>query len=303
MSAGFQGTAPRYNPKHLVKALRQLLSAVNKSPWLKTSRSLSVDVVDLTATVMANEYIVLKQELDLAVAGVAPSASAIDAVAQKMAGNILATDQLLGSNDNYLLGNWINEARSFGQTDSERRLLEFNARNQITLWGPAQLIAGKHGGLTPGSPQDYAGKTWQGLFKDFYLPRQQLLFNMLSDAAQVATQNQSSIDFAALGLNFTMATLAAEGAWGNSSNTSAFLPKAVGDTFALASALVAKHGIEVDKQVWCAVRNAGQTSYNTDKAGATISWQLQSYMQNATCPFPCLNMPWNQGYVQVLGCE
>ena len=123
-SAGFMGTAPRYNPKQLLKALRLLLSAAEGTPVLKTSRSLAVDVVDLTATVLANEYIVLKEQLDIASAGVAPSVAAIDAVAAKIVVNILATDQLLGSNENYLLGKWIAEARGFGQTDGEAALLE-----------------------------------------------------------------------------------------------------------------------------------------------------------------------------------
>ena len=136
------------------------------------------------------------------------------------------------------------------------------------------------------------------------LPRQQLLFDMLGDAARAAAKSQSAIDFNALGMNFTMATLAAEGAWGNSSNTTGFLTAAAGDTFSLANAVVAKHSGTVDGPVWCAVRDAGQTSYNTDKAGAIINWMLQSYMQNATCPFPCLAMPWKgQAYITVLGCE
>jgi len=183
-----------------------------------------------------------------------------------------------------------------------RELLEFNARNQVTLWGPASLISGKNG-MGPGSPQDYAGKTWQGLYADFYLPRQQLLFGMLADAARLASDLQQPINFTALGVNFTLASLTLEGAWGNSSNTSLFVQKPEGVTFALASALLTKHGNTVDKQVWCAVRNAGQTSYNTDKAGAIIFWQLQSYMENSTCSFPCMAMPWNQGYNTVLGCE
>ena len=122
-SAGFEGTAPRYNPKHHIQALRLLLSAAENSPSLKKSRSLAVDVVDLTTTLMANEYIVLKMQLDVAASGVAPSAAAIEVIARKMAANILKTDQLLGSNGNFLLGKWVADAKSFGETVGERCVL------------------------------------------------------------------------------------------------------------------------------------------------------------------------------------
>ena len=47
-------------------------------------------------------------------------------------------DNLLGSNVNFLLGTWIDDARktaSSGSSDSAINLLEYNARNQITIVG------------------------------------------------------------------------------------------------------------------------------------------------------------------------
>jgi len=43
-------------------------------------------------------------------------------------------------------------------------MLEFNARNLVTLWGPRGEIA------------DYASKQWNGLLADYYLPRWQKFF-------------------------------------------------------------------------------------------------------------------------------
>ena len=45
-------------------------------------------------------------------------------------------DRLLGSDSHYLLGTWIKAARDNGMTDQEKDMYEFNARNQVTLWGP-----------------------------------------------------------------------------------------------------------------------------------------------------------------------
>lgn len=47
------------------------------------------------------------------------------------------TDEILASNANFLFGNWISDARAWGATLEERDRLEFNARNQVTLWGPS----------------------------------------------------------------------------------------------------------------------------------------------------------------------
>ncbi len=50
-------------------------------------------------------------------------------------------DDLLGSNVNFLLGTWIDDARKSASpesSDSVVNSLEYNARNQITMWGPCK---------------------------------------------------------------------------------------------------------------------------------------------------------------------
>jgi alpha-N-acetylglucosaminidase len=71
-------------------------------------------------------------------------------------------------------------------------MLEFNARNQVTLWGPPLFVPNKqHTATNPGNPQDYAGKTWAGLFSSYYQPRQQLFMSMLQDAVSKAAAQQN----------------------------------------------------------------------------------------------------------------
>ena len=57
--------------------------------------------------------------------------------------------------------------RKWGSTDAQRDLLEFNARNQVTLWGPTGQIS------------DYAAKAWNGLVGDYYYSRWQLFVSSL----------------------------------------------------------------------------------------------------------------------------
>ena len=45
-------------------------------------------------------------------------------------------DQLLGTCEQFLLGRMLADAIAHGKTAADRQLFEFNARNQITLWGP-----------------------------------------------------------------------------------------------------------------------------------------------------------------------
>jgi alpha-N-acetylglucosaminidase len=98
---------------------------------------------------------------------------------------VAAADELFASDEHYLLGRWLSDARALGRSDTEKQLLEWNARTQVTLWGPPLFSENKqHTAISPGSPQDYAGKSWAGLFKDFYLPRQQLLVDCAKAGAE-----------------------------------------------------------------------------------------------------------------------
>ena len=45
-------------------------------------------------------------------------------------------DRILATNKNFMLGPWLESARALATNNQERKLYEFNARNQITLWGP-----------------------------------------------------------------------------------------------------------------------------------------------------------------------
>ena len=45
-------------------------------------------------------------------------------------------DRILATNKNFLLGPWLESAKALATNQQERKLYEFNARNQITLWGP-----------------------------------------------------------------------------------------------------------------------------------------------------------------------
>lgn len=76
-------------------------------------------------------------------------------------------EHILASNKNFLLGVWLSDAKSLGTNKIEIINYEYNARNQITLWGPNGEII------------DYANKQWSGIIEDYFKPRWKLFFEEL----------------------------------------------------------------------------------------------------------------------------
>ncbi len=81
-------------------------------------------------------------------------------------------DELLATNDEFLLGAWISDAQRWGQTDAERARLEWNARRVLTLWGRTPAL------------RDYAWKEWSGMLSGFYAKRWELFFQRQREALQ-----------------------------------------------------------------------------------------------------------------------
>ena len=84
-------------------------------------------------------------------------------------------DALLSTNTNFLFGHWIADARQSAAANTPEDvvdLIEFNARNQITLWGPN------------GNIEDYAAKEWAGLIKSYYRQRWEIYMTWVSNATK-----------------------------------------------------------------------------------------------------------------------
>eukprot|EP00118_Oscarella_pearsei_P003618 m.15082 g.15082 ORF g.15082 m.15082 type:complete len:759 (+) comp26171_c0_seq1:20-2296(+) len=79
-------------------------------------------------------------------------------------------DQVLLTDKHFLLGTWLNSAKALANNKQQAALYEYNARMQVTLWGP-------NGGL-----HDYANKMWGGLVKGFYKERWSLFIRQMQDA-------------------------------------------------------------------------------------------------------------------------
>lgn len=78
---------------------------------------------------------------------------------------LVDADTLLGVDPNFLFGRWVEHARLAAANSSDVLLFDFNARTQVTTWGP------------DGHIHDYASKPWNGLVGSAFRERWKFLFS------------------------------------------------------------------------------------------------------------------------------
>lgn len=91
-------------------------------------------------------------------------------------------DLLLSTRKEYLLGRWVEDAKSWGDNQKEKDLYEWNARNIITMWGE-KCTEGQFDDLN-----NYAYKQWAGMFSSYHLVRWNKFFNEV----ETSIKNNSS---------------------------------------------------------------------------------------------------------------
>jgi alpha-N-acetylglucosaminidase len=142
----------------------------------ETNRAYAYDLVDVGRQVMTNlflDYYTIAQHFYNA-----NDALGLQYIMKDMLVLIHDLDNLLATHESYLLGKWIAGARSWAKDETEADLFDFNARNQVTLWGDN------------GEIDDYAAKNWAGLVGKYYLPRWQLFLQM----SLTALRGNSTLD-------------------------------------------------------------------------------------------------------------
>jgi len=152
---------------------------------------------------------------------------------------IIDLDRILSTNANYLLGHWIEDAKAWAAVPAEEKLLEFNARNQLTMWGPDRNI------------EDYAAKSWAGLVSDYYLQRWRLFLGRITESV---TKGQD-MDFA----KYDHDLLTFEQAWSNQTKVFPTIP--VGSPLAITSELIGRYAPAASSITYRVQRN-------TDSAGS-----------------------------------
>lgn len=157
-----------YKSEDLVPALEQLNLAADA---LKGSEGFRYDLVDVTRQVLANYADTLQRQF--AKAYVAKDTVLFQQKIEQFLTVIDDLETLLATHPDFLLGRWLQAAKSWERSPEERGLYERNARNLLTLWGDKNSVL-----------HEYANRQWAGLLKGFYKPRWQQFYAAAMEAAR-----------------------------------------------------------------------------------------------------------------------
>jgi alpha-N-acetylglucosaminidase len=167
LKARKHGRTPiRYDNRALMDAARLMLDCADEFGKADTYR---YDLVNVTRQAMANSARPIYEQILQAYAD--KDRKRLTASGAALVALISDTDTLLSTRREFLLGRWLADAKGWATNEEESRLYEWNARNQITLWGPPD--SSLHG---------YARKHWAGLLADFYGGRWRLFVQRLDEA-------------------------------------------------------------------------------------------------------------------------
>lgn len=159
---GFMPTVISYKRKDVIHAWKHLLNVGEKLRQVDTYRH---DLVDVTRQYLSDQLLVDYQQLRAMFTSKVVTADKVCGQASRMLGLMTDLDAILATNEDFLLGKWIAEAREMANNDSSSIELadyyEYEARNQVTRWGDNNSE----------SIHDYAAKEWSGLVSDYYIPR------------------------------------------------------------------------------------------------------------------------------------
>ena len=162
--AAFEG-----HPGDRIKLAAAVRELTRLAPTFADQPLFVVDLVDATRHLVSEEIDLL---LIQAVVGYSrrPGATpAGDRNRRKVEDLALALDALMGVRAE-TLATWIDEARAYADNPADARAYVLNAKAQVTVWGGR------------GNLNDYASKAWQGLYRDFYLPRWMKFLDALREA-------------------------------------------------------------------------------------------------------------------------
>lgn len=154
-----------YDQRRLWDAVAGMLAA---SDELGNSDTYRFDIVDIMRQCLSDLSIPLHKEITAAYA--AEDGKALEAATARFLDLIDDFDRLLGTRSTFLLGKWIADARSWGTTEAEKDLYEWNARTLVTVWGPKHPSAHLF---------EYSNRQWSGLMKGYYKQRWEKFFAFL----------------------------------------------------------------------------------------------------------------------------
>jgi alpha-N-acetylglucosaminidase len=156
------------NPGDKVK-LKQALDILKKeSKYFNTNSLYSYDLVDMSRHYyslciddLLKECVKLYELKEIAKA---------DELLKQIEKQALDIDKMISEQPLNNLHNWLKSASDYGSSPEESKLYIKNAKTLITLWGGE------------GHLNDYASRSWNGMYKEFYWPRWKMFLKALRES-------------------------------------------------------------------------------------------------------------------------
>ena len=161
----------KYNNRDLLEVWKLLLAGKsNTDTYHDDLTVVGVQVLGNYFPVLRNHFTEAYRKKDL---------NNMKKYASKMQEIIADMDKLLSSNNNYLVGKWIDDARKMTDIEAEKSYYEKDARKIISVWGEQGRDL-----------NDYANRSVAGLMKDYYGGR----WKILTDEAIKSVEKGNSLD-------------------------------------------------------------------------------------------------------------
>ncbi|KAI0348304.1 alpha-N-acetylglucosaminidase [Trametopsis cervina] len=197
----------------ILAALELLVKASKSTPSLRKAPEFAFDVTEIARQLVANRFIDLYSNLIAVWNSTTTTAQDVARAGLPLVHILEDLDSLLYTNENFLLSTWIAGAKQWGgKNETYEAFLEYQARNQITLWGPTGQI------------NDYASKQWAGLVGEYYAKRWDTFVSILvGQKATGVAYNQTDVKQTMLSIGelFGWKTWGEESSeiWGTKGNT------------------------------------------------------------------------------------
>lgn len=163
-AASTWGNAVISYDKNLLKKAKELF--LRDFDELKDSEGYKYDLITLMLQDLSNDALDFHEKM--AAAYKKGNKEEFKKVSDEFLSLIDSMDSVTGASEYYLLGRWVNQAKSLASNadDFTKRLYELNAKSLVTTWGAYNQA--EIGGL-----HDYSNRQWSGLLSDFYKARWQ----------------------------------------------------------------------------------------------------------------------------------
>lgn len=159
-----------YSNKTLLDIWQLMLSATKHD-----RTGYQYDVVNIARQTMSNYFMQLRD--DFAQSYKDKDIEQLRLKAAQMKELLQDLDVLLATQSSFLLGKWVDDARSWGHTAEEKDYYERNAKTLISTWGDRNQ-----------SLNDYGNRSWAGLTIGYYLPRWTMFTDRVIEAVETGKE-------------------------------------------------------------------------------------------------------------------